>query len=66
VILIVISTALIAWTAVVAVIMAACANAGRHDRELFGAADSVTSRRDASPVTSLRAHRAIGRKQLSL
>jgi len=63
--LIFISTAVIAWTAVVAVIMAACANAGRHDRELLGAAELTASRRDASPVPSFRAG-AIGREQLSL
>lgn len=58
--LIFISTALIAWTAVVAVIIAACANAGRFDRELRGAAQSV-SRRDASAARFRGA-----RRQLSL
>ena len=59
--LIVISTALIAWTAVVAVIMAACANAGRSDRELRGAVKSA-ARRDASPVARFGGTR----RQLSL
>ena len=59
--LIFISTALIAWTAVVAVIMAACANAGRFDRELRGAVQSA-ARRDASPAARFRG----ARRQLSL
>ena len=59
--LIIISTALIAWTAVVAMIMAACANAGRFDREFRGAARSAF-RRDASPAARFRG----ARRQLSL